>query len=285
MERLGDPWKGPRPTAAADRLWGDGFATDGLLAACSLTDWADCSPDEYAMVFPRLLSSGRALADPLLRHLEACVAVRAWRLKRLDPEVPAVQMRSKAPEGVDPAALHRAWFADDRAVACLLRQLGLLRTSPERVASERRLLAFLDATLDLVQRGLDPVWSEDGEAWFAFGSGIHPAYLWPESAISPDRGCTAAWLGHLDRGRTALMPLAVAEYLTDAVLDPAGSRDGTLAAMMGPAEAPRLRHAAARRFAGGDPKVAFGRGRHRRLAAVGEVRPGTSVRKDALEHA
>ncbi len=167
--------------------------------------------------------------------------------------------------------MHRAWFADDGAVACLLRQMGLLRTSPERLASERRLRALLDDTLRQIQRGLIPAWTEDRDAWFAFGSGIHPAYLWPESAIAPARGCTAAWLGHLDRGRTALMPEAVAEYLLDAVLDGSRAGDRSLTAMVGSVEdARRLRRAATKRLAGGDPAVTLARGRHRRVATMSE---------------
>ena len=274
----------PRRAAAA-RLWGDGFAGDGFAASRSVTTWDDCSSDEYAMLYPRLVPFDGRVAPSLLAHLETCVAVRAWRLRRLDAAASALDLRSRLPtEAVE--EMHRVWFADDGAVACVLRQMGLLRTSPERVASERRLLLLLDDALCQVQRGLVPAWTEDRDAWFAFGSGIHPAYLWPESAIAPARGCTAAWLGHLDRGRTALMPEAVADYLLDAVLDGTRARDRSLAAMVGGVEdMRRLRRAATKRLAGGDPAISFVRGRDRRVANVGDLRAAASVRDDALEHA
>lgn len=256
-------------------IWGDGFAGDGFPAVCSMTEWDGCSPDEYAILFPRLLPTDGRLPAPLRRHLEACVA---WRASRLAPALPGFAIRSRVPAAVDGP---RDGSADDGAVTWLLRRMGMLRTSPERVAAERRLLALLDALLDDVQRGVAPAWSEDREAWFAFGSGIHPAYLWAESAGSPDRGCAAAWLGHLDRGRTALMPPAVADYLTDAVLHPSHPRDRVLAAMVGASgDARRLRRAAALRLAGRDPAVAFGRGRG---SAFRPFRPTAVIRGGALE--
>ncbi len=283
MAVLAAPKARPRPVVMA-RLWGDGFAGDSFAASRSMATWDACSSDEYAMLYPRLVPSDGRVAPALLAHLEACVAVRAWRLARLDPAMAAPDLRSRVP--ADGAELHRAWFSDDGAVACLLRRMGLLRTSPERLASERRILALLDGTLCQVQRGLAPAWTEGRDVWFAFGSGIHPAYLWPESAIAPARGCTAAWLGHLDRGRTALMPDAVADYLLDAVVDPSRAGDRSLAAMVGSAEdAHRLRRAATKRRAGGDPAVTLARGRHRRMATVGDLRSPAPARDDTLEHA
>ncbi len=283
MTALVAPKVRPRRMTVA-RLWGDGFANDGFGASRSVATWDDCSSDEYAMLYPRLVPSDGRVAPALLAHLEICVAVRAWRLTRLDPAKPALDLRSGA--SADAARRHGTWFADDGAVACLLRQMGLLRTSPERLASERRILALLDDTLNQIQRGFRPAWTEDRDAWFAFGSGIHPAYLWPESAIAPARGCTAAWLGHLDRGRTALMPEAVADYLLDAVLDGTRAGDRSLAAMVGTAEnARRLRRAATEVLAGGDPAVTLVRGRHRRVATFRDLRAAAPVRDDALEHA
>ena len=266
-------------------LWGDGFAGDGFAVARSMTGWDSCSPDEYAMLFPRLVPTDGVLPAVLRAHLEACVAVRASRLSRFGPVPPTQALRSRVPAATA-AALHLAWFPGDGLVERLLRRLGLHRTSPEQVGEEGRILLSLVDTLDGIRRGAPPAWSEDREAWFAFGSGIHPAYLWAESALSADRGCTAAWLGHLDRGRAALMPQAVADYLSDVVLDPSRPRDRTIAAMVGgEANMHQLREAVARRAVGRDLVVAFGRGRLRRIGAVGDASPAVPLRKDALEHA
>ena len=69
-------------------------------------------------------------------------------------------------------------------------------------------------------------------ARFAFLTGHHPAYLWPEAEVLPTWGATAAWLGELRRHRKALMPVEVAEYLVDALERRQGRvalRDATLA--------------------------------------------------------
>ncbi len=283
MAALAAPRVRPRRITAPG-LWGDGFAGDDFAASRAVATWDDCSSDEYAMLYPRLVPSDGRVAPALLAHLEVCVAVRAWRLTRLDTAKPAMELRSRV--SADAAREHGTWFAGNGALACLLRQMGLLRISPERLASERRLLALLDDTLSQIQRGLLPAWTEDRDAWFAFGSGIQPAYLWPESAITPARGCTAAWLGHLDRGRTALMPEVVADYLLDCVLDGTRTHDRSLTAMVGGVEdARRLHRAATRRLAGCDPAVSFSRRRYRRVAPVVDMRSAVPVREDALEHA
>ncbi len=263
------------------RLWGDGFSDDAFGAIRAVADWDGCSADEYAVLFPRLIpSDGRLPAAPLA-HLGSCVAARAARLARLDPAPAAVRQAVQARSA---STSERGWFMGEGNLAGLLRVAGLLRMSAERVAAERRLLALLDGLLGDLRRGLAPDWSEDREAWFAFGSGIHPGYLWPEATVSPTRGLAAAWLGHLDRGRTALMPVAVADYLIDAVLDPLNGSDRPLAAMVPTREdAVRLRRAAVERLAGGDPAVRLDRGVCR--AAMRSLRSAAFVREDALEHA
>ena len=282
MAALAAPKVRPRPVVMA-RLWGDGFADDGFAATVSTVTWDACSSDEFAILYPSLVPVDGCVAPALLAHLESCVAVRASRVTRLDPAMTAPDLRSLVT--TETAERRRAWFSDDGAIACLLRQMGLLRTSPERLVSERRLLALLDDTLFQVQRGLIPAWTEDRDVWFAFGSGIHPAYLWPESAIVPARGCTAAWLGHLDRGRAALMPEAVADYLLDAVLDVSRAADRSLAAMVGSVEnSRRLRRAATKRLAGGNPVVTLTRGRQRRVMIDGDPRSASPFRNHALKH-
>ena len=253
------PRPGPAPLAgrsipAAATLWGDGFADDRLRDLWAVRDWDHCAPDEYVLLFPRLIPRAGEVPAILRAHLEACVAVRAWRIARLDGRGVVPALRSHLPALVDAAQRHGDWFADDNAVTCLLRRLGLLRTSPERVEAERAMLHGLDALLAEIQADRVPVWDEAAGTLLAFGAGIHPAYLWLEAAALPARGVVAGWLGHLDRGRTALMPLVVAEYVLDAfranavepqLLDLAG----------GGANLSTLLRAARRRVAGHDPAV------------------------------
>ena len=271
-----------RGAARASTLWGDGFAGDGLAEFWSMSDWSHCSSDEYVMMFPQLLPRNGALAAPLMSHLEICVAVRAWRLSRLTLEGIDPELRSVISSSIIARQLHRDWFLEDGAGIRLLRQLGLLRPCLE---GERWLLTFIDGLLAQLQHRVCPDWTEEAEVWFAFGSGIHPAYLWPASAISPARGCTAAWLGHLDRGRSALMPLIVAEYLLDAVVGNKGATDRSLNSMVGAGNAQRLRRAAERRCAGHDPTVTMRQRGRRFVATAQSPRTFSSVPEHAVTRA
>ena len=263
------PSQGPRPSApsavvpAARTLWGDGFAGDGLRELWAVKDWSLCSPDEYILLFPRLIPQAGEFPAVLRAHLEGCIAARAWRLSKLDRTGAGVRPRSCLPDLEDGAARHRAWFADDDAVTCPLRRAGLLHAAPgmapgmapDRVEAERRLLAFLDGLLVDVQAERVPAWDGDAEALLAFAAGIHPAYLWPQAAVSQARGIAAGWLGHLDRGRAALMPLVVAEYLLDAFVDGPASDRKLVALAGGRANLDHLRRAAHRRWSGRDDPI------------------------------
>lgn len=245
-----------RATApAAASLWGDGFAEDGLRDLWAVRDWSLCCPDEYIFLFPRLIPPPGELPHPLRAHLESCVRARTWRLAHLARGKAPPPLRSRVPDSEAGSACHGDWFVDGGAMTCLLRQAGLLHTAPERVEAERDLLAFLDGLLADVQAQRSPAWDETFEALLAFGAGIHPAYLWPQASMSPARGVAAGWLGHLDRGRTALMPLVVAEYVLDA-LGAEGACDRQLVGLAGSAaNLELLRRAARRRWSGQDAAV------------------------------
>ena len=255
MASVHPDWRGAVHPPAAATLWGDGFAGDGLYDLWTTRDWSLCSPDEYILLFPRLVPRTGEFPPVLRDHLEGCVAARAWRLARLEDGCVPPRLRSRMPVSESGAARHRAWFADDGAVTCLLRRIGLLRTAPERVQAERDLLVFLDGVLADVQANRVPDWDERSEALLAFGAGIHPAYLWPQAAVSPARGIAAGWLGHLDRGRTALMPMVVAEVVLDS-FGGGASIDRQLTALAGSsADLDVVRRAALRRWSGQDTTV------------------------------
>lgn len=58
-----------------------------------------------------------------------------------------------------------------------------------------------------------PPYDEEWAMSFAFHSGVHPAYIWPEALGSHEALTTAGWLGVVARGRPALMPREVASCL------------------------------------------------------------------------
>ena len=242
-----------RPVPAAATLWGDGFAEDDVFDLWTARDWSLCSSDEYVLLFPRLIPQAGEFPAALRRHLENCIVARAWRLEAIGG-CRHQSLLSRLPVRGDGAARHDDFFAADDAVTRVLRRIGLLRAAPGRVAAERDILGFLDALLAEVQAHRVPAWSDTAEALLAFGAGIHPAYLWPQATVSQARGVAAGWLGHLDRGRAALMPLVVAEYVLDALGDGA-SPDRQLVALAGAANLELLRRAALRRWSGRDAPV------------------------------
>ena len=78
------PWLGTSEArshrATAGRTLGDGFTGDSFAASRSDDELNECSSDEYALLFPKLLPSYGVFPFELLGHLDSCVAVRAWRL-------------------------------------------------------------------------------------------------------------------------------------------------------------------------------------------------------------
>lgn len=246
--------RGAAPRTAT--VWGDGFAGNTLFDLWAVRDWTLCSPDEYILLFPRLIPRCGEVPSVLRAHLASCVAVRAWRLAKLDTLSIAHPLRSHLPDPDEGPRHYRDWFADDDAVTCLLRRLGLLRTAPKRAQAERAILTFLDGILFDIQGERVPARDEFSEALLAFGAGIHPAYIWPQAAVSPERGAAAGWLGHLDRGRTALVPLVVAEYVLDALSHGEGSSDRQMVGLSGGASSLAiLLRAAGRRAAGHNPSI------------------------------
>ncbi len=209
-----------RPPVAT--LWGEGFAADGLGALAAVRDWDLCTPDEFVFPFPLLIAGDGVLPAVLLAHLEAAVAARR------------------------PSAARRAGPA--------------LSKTPEETARERMIDATLSAILLDARRGRRPARQEGSDAVLAFGAGLHPAYLWAETLLAPERGIAAGWLGHLDRGRPALMPPVVAEYVSDALGGDGGPvKDALLRELVGcKRRMDQVRQTARRRLRGLDPVLRFG---------------------------
>lgn len=236
-------------------LWGDGFADDTLDDLWAVSDWDACSSDEYIFRLPRLEGRTGQLPPALRTSLEQCVATRARRAARSDPEHSAASLRSRLPDSAFHVRHDGDWFAPDDVVSTWSRRVGLIRPSAHRSAIDRLLLRFLDGVLFDVQRGGVPSWDETAEVLVAFGAGFHPAFLWPPASSASAKGIVAGWLGHLDRGRSALMPAVVAEYLLDLCAVGDASTDPVLALIGGGIALGRLQRMAAHRLAGYNPAV------------------------------
>lgn len=195
-------------------VWGDGFADEtwtDIVRTRSLDDYAD---DELIRFFP---NAGRAGA-PAMKRLHAMVATRlaSQRGRRRHTEdakrIPSMPIR--------------LWrFLQQRRPA-----------SRDALACEDRALAFLSTMMPRLESaaggGFDPALATT----FAFHAGLHPAYVWPEALLSHERETAAGWLGLLSRGRPALVPLDVADYLVDILkLGACGSftvTDGTFGVLL-----------------------------------------------------
>ena len=70
-----------------------------------------------------------------------------------------------------------------------------------------------------LRRSVSPESPCDADLWdmarFAYLTGVHPAYVWPQAATLAGWGATAAWLGALARRGAAFVPTEVAEYFAD----------------------------------------------------------------------
>ena len=181
----------------ADGVFGDGFAFDSMMQAAVVSDAADLSEGEAVRFFPGLRRRGD-LPPELTNH----VFRRAAQIEQRTAAAEVIEFEGKQNElerQFDARVARPAgWPAETSEDALWLR--SLVNTKIAR--SEIRDLRLM--------------------ARFAFLTGIHPAYLWPEVEVLPSWGATAAWLGEFSRRGRALMLPEVAEFLSDALTQTRG---------------------------------------------------------------
>ena len=199
---------------AVETIWGDGFDEDGWAELARVDDWACCSPDEYLRIFPQLVPRDRVLPLVLWTHLEDCVAARAWRL-RFVGEISALRsLDADKVETLGPQVC-ASWFSRRADVRWTLRGGGI---ADDDLAAELDGLRFVDDMLRAVIDTTVPAFDESLATSFAFCTGIHPVYLWPEAVLAHQLHTAAAWLGHVGRGRRAYMPSDIAEYFLGVIV-------------------------------------------------------------------
>lgn len=159
-------------------IWGDGFADDGWSSLVRVRAWSDVSLDECVRLFPRLV-------------------------RQCEEQVVADLVVSALNDAIS------------RVSGC--GSVRWKRSSAAALQMNSALGVSLSAVLDQVRSGEARPPSPGLSAAFAFGTAVHPAYMWPTEALAAERGTFLAWLGVLNRGRAALMPIEVAEYLSDVV--------------------------------------------------------------------
>ena len=236
------PRTGPRHPAgrgAARTLWGDGFAGDGLAALSRVRSWCEASPDELALLLPRLP------LDAAMRHVAEA---------RLRSRLGVATLLAGGGHDAVAAAELGDWFA-------------------VRAADDPRAVADLSDALSRVVAGGSQADDPDLACRVAGLTGLHPAYLWPSEGCAPARGAAACWLGWVRRGRRAIVHDLVAEVLGD---DACERDDGLAAAAGGPGALAASRRLAASALATGrdhvDPRRAAWRPRWPRRAASSPAR-------------
>ncbi len=196
--------------------WGDGFNEDGWREIVGVCSWETCVTDEYIRLFPRLIPQGGLTPGPLLDHLQQCIIARAWQL-HVSGSLP-VTLRSVTPDQIVKTGQEAfdSWFDGPTWLERLVLQIRLPSRGFRSLEHSSDLL-FLDGVLSESRAGPPSEIGESAMTRFASLSGIHPAYFWKSGLLSHQRETAAAWLGILKRGRAALIPLDVAEYLLSVV--------------------------------------------------------------------
>jgi hypothetical protein len=219
-------------SALQSSVWGDGFVRDAFTDVLGVRRWDCVSEDEFILYFPKLVERIVERSPRLIQRLTECVAVRAFRMRRRGAA--CGKLRSVSLEQIETSGRQgeSSWFLDRPGLVG-----RLFRSGAEEAASvDREGLHLLDAVAWRARSGRPTAFDESSSAAFAFFSGIHPAYFSDSRLDWNSRELTAGWLGFLDRGRSAVMPLAVAEFLVDAVecagRDQALPRDATIAWMV-----------------------------------------------------
>jgi hypothetical protein len=201
--------------------WGDGFELDGWRDFASTTSWELCSTDEFLRVFPRLIPSCNSVPICIVAHLEECLAVLTWRMSRRGTTTQPIKEGSATPQESNISGQLREpyWFPDAPA----WMRIFVSRTEPS-IAGEREAEAalYIDRLLAELRTGTLPPFREDGSARFAYWTGVHPVYLWPEALVSHELFTAIGWLGYSIRGRGAMLPRDIAEYFCQVLV-----RDGS----------------------------------------------------------
>ena len=240
----------------AATVWGDGFVDDDVWSCRGVVGWDQVSADEYVRFFPGLSERSRGIQQ-LLDYLSDCVAARVWRVRHHHGMSPNAPLKSMSlAEALDRGAEAKLDFYAPMSLA--RRAAARLYPAAGHAGDafgEQWALALVDLVLCCLRAGQGMPFEPGTTAAFAFASGIHPSNIWPEAITSVERDSTAGWLGIVERGRAALMPADIADYLLDVIEADAGrdrsSRDPLMSDLIDPVGgAARLRRAALDRARG-----------------------------------
>lgn len=244
------PMRDEHPATARPDLWGDGIVESGLAGLWSARGWSDVSDDELVFLMPGVLRAQANSLDGAAARIRRVLASRA---------------RSGVP--VRPPATRASWRLDTAHVVASPAESRIPGWPAGAIAHAgadpfaRLVMAELDrfhedACLAAERRG--PV--TGAQALFrSIHSGINAAYVYEDLAPLQETLAVGAWMGHLLRGRPALLPPCLAEPLADLMTGStadlpnavADASAALLVAHLGPDGSARLLRAAERSQRGG----------------------------------
>ena len=220
-------------------IWGDGLVDQSLADLWYPSRWSDVSEDEFVFLIPSLVSQPIPNAEfgpiPYLRRALAahiCCATEhlpAYLLKNAEPasifemlfRTGVITTLSRDAAWLEGEVASRSLFGRSSPISALNR-LANARAPDLARDRERWLfeLIVLSSLNDILANALAPARVlKDVLITDALVATIHTsfnaAYVYPQLVCMHELFAAAAWLGHLVRGRPALMPVFVAEWLSE----------------------------------------------------------------------
>lgn len=234
----------PRVQPTGDVPWGMTMPEPSLIKLWAPRHPEDVEADELALYLPGLSISGpfrEQISHRLEAHARSALAARIhWFLLgsgRVPPIAPssagAVALAesgvltgmSLAEAAEAGARIVQDWFGSERLKSAA-------HPSRESITSELSIVACLNDLVERAQSLRHPPKPRDGAEAYdnellqalaaSVHAGLNAAYIHPAYESLHAYFTTGAWIGYLLRGRPALLPAFVAEYLVD-ILERPGS--------------------------------------------------------------
>lgn len=131
----------------------------------------------------------------------------------------------------DERRLHRLFRAECDAQVLFALELRAIRAMATllNAAEMRFLFGRADRADDRRRHDVDPLWHT---VLAALHTSFNPAYVFPNLQAQHQLFSVAGWLGWLQRGRPALLPVFIAEYLVDLLERPTSPHTSDLASAL-----------------------------------------------------
>jgi hypothetical protein len=241
IERILDRYRSPqhrRSKSVEARIWGNGIVDQSLDELWGAITWDDVSADELTLLIPTLsMASGCAAQRQLHAILRTTLTARSWQMAVALSVRNGVSMREAAIEvaercpgvgiSVEGLIAGGAAAAADLGCAIPIAQGIFQGVRPPHWAFDPDCLQRLESAVgdlaaDSNQQASNMTASRATrrrslvEALaLSIDSGVNGAYVYPDHSWAHELLSTGAWIGHLTRGRPALLPPGIAGCLVE----------------------------------------------------------------------